>query len=67
MITTDRAQMVIPHQYFMLKELRIEASMAYHDKDFKETVDAFIAGKLPYLRSFHANIAHIAIRQIQRH
>jgi (R,R)-butanediol dehydrogenase/meso-butanediol dehydrogenase/diacetyl reductase len=66
-MTTDIVQMVVPHQYFMLKELRIEASMAYHDKDFKETVDAFIAGKLPYLHSFYAKIAHITIRQIQRH
>jgi hypothetical protein len=43
---TDRTQMVVPQMYFMLKELRIEASMAYHDKDFKETVEAFVAGEL---------------------
>jgi len=29
----------------MLKELTIKASMAYNDKDFKETVEAFVQGK----------------------
>lgn len=43
----------------MLKELRIEASMAYHDKDFKETVDAFVAGELPFLRPLYVKNAHV--------
>jgi hypothetical protein len=37
--------MVVPLLHLMLKELTVKASMAYDDKDFKETVEAFIAGK----------------------
>jgi len=39
-------QMAVPLQYAMLKELTIKYSMAYNDKHFKETVDAFVAGGL---------------------
>jgi len=37
--------MVVPVMYMTLKELTVKASMAYDDKDFKETVDAFVSGK----------------------
>ncbi|KAF2744778.1 GroES-like protein [Sporormia fimetaria CBS 119925] len=36
---------VVPLEHLLLKELNIKASMAYDDKHFKETVDAFVAGK----------------------
>ncbi|KAF2679791.1 threonine dehydrogenase [Lentithecium fluviatile CBS 122367] len=38
-------QMVIPSGLLLLKELTLKASMAYNDKAFKDTVDAFVAGK----------------------
>lgn len=37
--------MVMPLLNLMMKELTVKASMAYDDKHFKETVDAFVAGK----------------------
>lgn len=30
---------------YMLKEITMKASMSYTDDDFRETVDAFVAGK----------------------
>ncbi|KAF2279773.1 threonine dehydrogenase [Westerdykella ornata] len=36
---------VVPQFQWMPKELTLKASMAYNDKHFKETVDAFVAGK----------------------
>lgn len=37
-------QCIVPMQHFMLKEIIFRASMAYTEKDFKETVEAWIAG-----------------------
>lgn len=37
--------MVVPFFPFILKEITTKCSLAYNDKDFKETLDAFIAGK----------------------
>jgi threonine dehydrogenase-like Zn-dependent dehydrogenase len=31
----------------MFKEITLKASMAYNDDDFRETVEAFAAGKFP--------------------
>lgn len=39
-------QMVMPFWQFFLKEITTKCSIAYHDKDFKETIDAFVAGQL---------------------
>ncbi|KAF2713479.1 threonine dehydrogenase, partial [Pleomassaria siparia CBS 279.74] len=36
---------VVPLMPMMMKELTIKTSLAYDDKHFKETVDAFVAGK----------------------
>lgn len=40
-------QCIVPMQHFMLKEIIFRASMSYSDKDFKETVDDWIAGEGP--------------------
>ncbi|KAF2651078.1 GroES-like protein [Lophiostoma macrostomum CBS 122681] len=37
--------MVVPQYHLLLKELTLKASMAYDDKHFAETVNAFVAGK----------------------
>lgn len=37
--------MVVPRWWYMLKEITMKASMSYTDDDFRETVDAFVAGK----------------------
>jgi hypothetical protein len=37
-------QFVIPLEQFMMKEIKIVASMSYTDEDFLETVEAFSAG-----------------------
>ncbi len=42
--------MVVPVSHFMLKEITMKCSLAYDDKHFKETVDAFVAGELPGAR-----------------
>lgn len=38
--------MVIPFFHYMLKEITTKCAFAYTDQDFKETVDAFLAGGL---------------------
>ena len=40
----DRSQMTIPFVPFMIKEITLKCSLAYNDEEFKDTVDAFIAG-----------------------
>jgi hypothetical protein len=49
-------KIVVPQVHFLLKEITVKASMAYDDKHFKETVDAFIAGTgqsyIPVLRLY---------------
>ena len=40
--------MVVPSIPFMMNEITLKASLAYDDRHFKETVDAFVAG-----RSYH--------------
>ncbi|KAH4226984.1 hypothetical protein HBH98_187700 [Parastagonospora nodorum] len=37
--------MVVPYIHFMLKEITMKCALAYTDNDFKEIVDAFVAGK----------------------
>lgn len=37
--------MVVPFFAFITKEITTKCSLAYDDKDFKETVDAFVAGE----------------------
>ncbi|KAF2029837.1 GroES-like protein [Setomelanomma holmii] len=37
--------MVIPFLHYIMKEITTKCAFAYDDKDFKETVDAFVAGK----------------------
>ncbi|KAF2734380.1 threonine dehydrogenase [Polyplosphaeria fusca] len=51
--------MSLPFQYFMLKELTVKASMAYDDRHFKETVDAFVAGKFKGAESMITSTIHI--------
>jgi threonine dehydrogenase-like Zn-dependent dehydrogenase len=41
----DKLQMIVPFIPFMLKEITLKCSLAYNDDEFKETVDAFIAGE----------------------
>lgn len=38
-------QMQIPFFSFMLKEITIKCCIAYNDQEFKDVVDAFVAGK----------------------
>jgi threonine dehydrogenase-like Zn-dependent dehydrogenase len=37
--------MLIPFRHYIMKEITMKCALAYNDKDFKETVDAFIAGQ----------------------
>lgn len=37
--------MVMPFKDYFLKEITLKASFAYTDKDFKDTVDAFMSGQ----------------------
>jgi hypothetical protein len=37
--------MVVPFMHYILKEITTKCVLAYTDKDFKETVDAFVAGQ----------------------
>lgn len=57
--------MNIPFIHYMLKEIVIKGCMAYDDKDFKETVDAFVAGWL--LIGEALNRAYEYPRKIPRH
>jgi hypothetical protein len=41
----DELQMTVPFVPFMVKEITLKCSMAYNDEEFRDTVDAFIAGK----------------------
>ncbi|KAF2250354.1 threonine dehydrogenase [Trematosphaeria pertusa] len=52
-------QMVVPSSQMLLKELTLKASMAYDDKDFKETVDAFVAGKFNGVERMVTSRIHI--------
>lgn len=45
----DNLQMAIPFFHYFMKEITLKCAFAYNDKDFKETVDAFVAGQ--YLAS----------------
>lgn len=38
--------MIMPFLAFFVKELTAKCVLAYDDQDFKETVDAFVAGEL---------------------
>jgi (R,R)-butanediol dehydrogenase/meso-butanediol dehydrogenase/diacetyl reductase len=44
-ILPNRVQMVIPFMHYIMKEITTKCVLAYDDKDFKETVDAFVAGQ----------------------
>ena len=45
--------MVMPFIKFILKEITSKCSLAYNDKDFKDTIDAFVAGQLrPLVAAF---------------
>jgi len=37
--------------WFMLKEITMKSSLSYTDEDFRETVDAFVAGKFKGVES----------------
>jgi hypothetical protein len=37
--------MVVPFMPYLLKEITTKCVLAYNDNDFKETVDAFVAGQ----------------------
>jgi len=37
--------MVMPMHHFMIKDIVLRVSMAYNDKDFRDTVSDFVAGK----------------------
>jgi threonine dehydrogenase-like Zn-dependent dehydrogenase len=37
--------MMIPFMHYILKEITTKCVLAYDDNDFKETVDAFVAGQ----------------------
>jgi hypothetical protein len=43
--STDKLKMTIPFKHYLLKEITTKCSFAYTDDDFKETVDAFLAGQ----------------------
>ncbi|OCL11681.1 hypothetical protein AOQ84DRAFT_335503 [Glonium stellatum] len=51
--------MSVPAGQFMTKEFTIKASMAYNDKDFKETVDAFIQGKFKGVEKMVTSRIHL--------
>lgn len=38
--------MAIPFMHYLLKEITTKCAFAYTDKDFKDTVDAFLTGNL---------------------
>jgi hypothetical protein len=37
--------MVVPFGHYFLKEITMKSALAYNDQDFKETVEAFVAGQ----------------------
>ena len=43
--------MEVPVLWFMLKEITMKSSLSYTDEDFRETVDAFVAGKFKGVES----------------
>ncbi|KAJ4377980.1 hypothetical protein N0V83_000810 [Neocucurbitaria cava] len=51
--------MVIPFLPSMLKEITVKYSLAYHDQDFKETVEAFVAGKFKGVERMVTSRIHI--------
>ncbi|KAF2117372.1 threonine dehydrogenase [Lophiotrema nucula] len=53
------APMVVPLMRLMLKELTLKASMAYDDIDFRETVDAFVAGRFKGVERMVTGRIHI--------
>jgi hypothetical protein len=40
----NRFKMVVPFGYYFLKEITMKSALTYNDQDFKETVEAFVAG-----------------------
>ncbi|CAO2647659.1 Nn.00g085810.m01.CDS01 [Neocucurbitaria sp. VM-36] len=51
--------MVVPFYPFILKEITTKCSLAYDDDDFKETVDAFVAGKFKGVETMVTSRIHI--------
>lgn len=37
--------MVVPYLHWMFKEITMKCAFVYTDNDFKETMDAFVAGQ----------------------
>jgi hypothetical protein len=62
---TKTYQMAIPFFQFMLKEITTKCVLAYTDKDFKETVDAFLAGKLSMQGQI--TVTNVGFRRIREH
>lgn len=52
-------QMVVPFFLFITKEITSKCSLAYDDKDFKDTVDAFVAGKFIGLEKMVSSRIHL--------
>jgi hypothetical protein len=48
-LETDTIQMTIPFMDFLLKEITVEAFLAYTNEDSRDTVEAFAAGELDQL------------------
>ncbi|KAF2124076.1 threonine dehydrogenase, partial [Dothidotthia symphoricarpi CBS 119687] len=51
--------MVIPFIAFIKKEIAIKCSLAYDDEDFKETVDAFVAGEFKGVETMVTSRIHL--------
>ncbi|KAH7127190.1 chaperonin 10-like protein [Dendryphion nanum] len=52
-------QCVVPLMLMLAKEITLKASLAYNDKHFKETVDAFVAGKFKGLENMVTSQIHV--------
>ncbi|KAJ8110881.1 hypothetical protein OPT61_g6399 [Boeremia exigua] len=51
--------MQIPFFPFMLKEITIKCCLAYNDEEFKDVVDAFVAGRFKGLEKMITSEIHI--------
>ncbi|KAF2825453.1 GroES-like protein [Ophiobolus disseminans] len=51
--------MVVPFVSYILKEITMKCALAYDDNDFRETVDAFVAGKFKGVETMVTSRIHL--------
>ncbi|KAH7069724.1 chaperonin 10-like protein [Paraphoma chrysanthemicola] len=51
--------MVVPFPHYLMKEITLKCALAYTEKDFQETIDAFVAGKFKGAETMITSRIHV--------